>query len=143
VSQLANPMPIVAKTNPPTGVPVFWNAARLIQFHDHGLIPTPPSPTAAPDTEPSNPGRVSELLNIMHRISVVMPDTFPLSVPIAHPIALPPPGRSYPVDDLARFCCQSPDRPLYRRRDAGNFSVCEPRQGGPHPTAPLQVRKGR
>jgi transposase-like protein len=27
-------------------------------------------------------------------------------------------------DDLARFCCQDPDCPLYGRRDAGNLSVC-------------------
>jgi transposase-like protein len=28
------------------------------------------------------------------------------------------------MDDLARFCCQKPDCPLYGRRDAGNLSVC-------------------
>jgi LacI family transcriptional regulator len=30
-----------------------------------------------------------------------------------------------PTDDLARFCCQNPDCPLYGRRDAGNLSVCD------------------
>ena len=29
------------------------------------------------------------------------------------------------MDDLARFCCQNPDCPLYGRRDAGNLSVCD------------------
>jgi LacI family transcriptional regulator len=28
------------------------------------------------------------------------------------------------MDDLARFCCQNPDCPLFGRRDAGNLSVC-------------------
>jgi transposase-like protein len=29
------------------------------------------------------------------------------------------------MDDLARFCCQNPDCPLYGRRGAGNLSVCD------------------
>ena len=29
------------------------------------------------------------------------------------------------MDDLARFCCQNPDCPLYGQRDAGNLSVCD------------------
>jgi transposase-like protein len=28
------------------------------------------------------------------------------------------------MDDLTRFCCQNPECPAYRRRDAGNLSVC-------------------
>jgi transposase-like protein len=28
------------------------------------------------------------------------------------------------MDDLALFCCQRPDCPLYGKRDAGNLSVC-------------------
>ena len=28
------------------------------------------------------------------------------------------------MDDLARFCCQKPDCPLYGTRNAGNLSVC-------------------
>jgi hypothetical protein len=52
VKQPANPVPIVAKNDPPMCVFVFWIDARLIQFHDHDVIPTSPSPTAAPDTEP-------------------------------------------------------------------------------------------
>ena len=29
------------------------------------------------------------------------------------------------MDDLARFCCQNADCPLYGQRDAGNLSVCD------------------
>ena len=28
------------------------------------------------------------------------------------------------MDDLARFCCQNPDCPLFGQRNAGNLSVC-------------------
>jgi hypothetical protein len=28
------------------------------------------------------------------------------------------------MDDLARFCCQNPDCPLFSRHDADNLSVC-------------------
>jgi hypothetical protein len=34
------------------------------------------------------------------------------------------PGRSESMDDLARFCCQDPDCPLFGRRDAHDLSVC-------------------
>jgi LacI family transcriptional regulator len=29
------------------------------------------------------------------------------------------------MDDLARFCCQNPDCPLFGQRNAGNLSVCD------------------
>lgn len=30
-----------------------------------------------------------------------------------------------PTDDLAHFCCQNPDCPLYGRRGVSNLSVCD------------------